>query len=194
MDELRVAVGSTRPAKVRAAKEAFEQVSPFLIGKEMALRLETHSVSSDVPDMPTSLEELMRGAKNRARNLQELGIEADFYVGLEGGFFRQAAGEGEPVQTFLQGWAFVTNGTIGSFGASYCAPVPEALARAVYVDHLELGQIIDEFSGARNVRDNQGAFGIFTLNFLSRADSFRTALIAALAPFYNALPYTKHLH
>ena len=194
MDELIVAVGSTRPAKVHAAKEAFERVSSLLTGKAVPLRLETHSVSSDVADMPTSLEELMLGAKNRARNLQKLGIEADYYVGLEGGFFQQTAGQDEPIQTFLQGWAFVTDGRIGSFGASYCAPVPEVLVRAVYIDHLELGKIIDEFSGTHNVRDNQGAFGIFTLNILSRSDSFRTALIAALAPFYNSTTYTKHLH
>ncbi len=193
MDELIVAVGSTRPAKVRAAKEAFERVKPLLRRREVRLRFEIRSVSSDVADMPTSLKELMLGAKNRAQNLQKLGIEADYYVGLEGGFFQQAAGPGEPVQTFLQGWAFVTNSQAESFGASYCAPVPEALVRAVYSEHLELGQIIDEFSGAHNVRDNQGAFGIFTRNLLNRSDSFRTALIAALAPFYNSTTYANLL-
>lgn len=193
MDELIVAVGSTRPAKVQAVQKAFETVEKDLLGEKASVRLIAFSVPSDVPDMPTSLEELMLGAKNRARNLQELGIEADYYVGLEGGFFQQRAGRDEPVQTFLQGWAFVTNGKTGSFGASYCSPVPEALVQAVYSEHLELGKIIDEFSQAKNVRDNQGAFGVFTRNLLNRTDSFRTALLAALAFFYNSAIYTRHL-
>ncbi len=193
MDELIVAVGSTRPAKVQAAQKAFETVGKDWLGRKVSLRLITLSVPSNVPDMPTSLEELMLGARNRAQNLRKLKIAADYYVGLEGGFFQQRAGRDEAAQTFLQGWAFVTDGKTGSFGASYCAPVPEALVQAVYSEHLELGKIIDEFSEAQNVRDNQGAFGVFTLNLLNRSDSFRTALIAALAPFYNSATYTKRL-
>ena len=194
MNELIVAVGSTRLAKVQAVQKAFETVGKDLLGEKASVRLITLSVPSDVPDMPTSLVELMLGARNRAWNLQKSGIKADFYVGLEGGFFQQKLGKDEPVQTFLQGWAFVTNGTQESFGASYCAPVPEALVKAIYEDNLELGTIIDQFSGSKNVRDNQGAFGIFTLDILSRSDSFKTALIAALAPFYNLQIYKKVLH
>ncbi|HDZ12516.1 MAG TPA: DUF84 family protein, partial [Bacteroidetes bacterium] len=80
-----------------------------------------------------------------------------------------------------------------SFGASYCAPVPDALVKAVYEDHLELGVIIDRFSGAKNVRDHRGAFGIFTLDILTRSHSFKTALWGALAPFYNPSLYQKSL-
>ncbi len=186
-----VAVASTRPAKVEACRRAFTRIQQKF-WPERALSFRTFSVPSGVPDMPKSLEELALGAKNRALNLVSLAPRADFFVGLEGGFFRPSFAQ-EETETFLQGWAFVYNGKIGFWGASYAAPVPAALSKAVYEKGLELGDIIDAFSGRQNVRDNEGAFGVFTEDILTRADSFEKALLAALAPFYNPFTYQKNV-
>ncbi len=187
-----VAVGSTRPAKVEATKRAFAKVAEKFWPKE-PLTFRTLSVNSGVPDMPKTLEELATGAQNRALNLVSLVPEANFFVGLEGGFFQLSPGKGDTAQTFLQGWAYVWDGTRGAWGASYAAPVPKTLARAVYLHNRELGHIIDAFSGRKHVRNNEGAFGVFTLDILTRADSFEKALLGALAPFYNAPTYEKSI-
>jgi non-canonical (house-cleaning) NTP pyrophosphatase len=39
------------------------------------------------------------------------------------------------------------------------------------------------------VRSRQGAWGVLTRGLLTRSVSFETALVAALAPFYNARVY-----
>ncbi len=189
---MQIAIASTRPAKKNAVRRAFERLQPRFWPGEL-LNFVARSVASGVPDMPKTLEELANGAKNRAQNLADLEPQADFFVGLEGGFF-QISLEGESaVQTFLQGWAYVWDGTRGAWGASYAAPVPDALAQAVYLQNQELGHIIDAFSGRQRVRDNEGAFGVFTLDLLTRADSFEKALLGALAPFYNSSTYAKSL-
>ncbi len=189
---MRVAVASTRPAKVEATRQAFSRVCAQFWPEE-SLEFLTRSVESGVPEMPKTLKELAAGARNRALNLAKLVPGATFFVGLEGGFFQLAPEPGKPVQTFLQGWAYVWNGRQGAWGASYAAPVPEALARAVYIENKELGEIIDAFSGRQQVRDNEGAFGVFTLDILTRADSFEKALLGALAPFFNPNTYKKSL-
>ena len=50
--------------------------------------------------------------------------------------------------------------------------------------------MIDEVAGARDVRSRQGAWGVLSRDLLTRSMSFEAALIAAFAPFYNALLYS----
>lgn len=63
----------------------------------------TKGVPSDISDMPISIEEVMEGAKNRANNLKKAGIEADYYIGIEGGTTR--FGE----KAYLFGSVYVVN-------------------------------------------------------------------------------------
>jgi non-canonical (house-cleaning) NTP pyrophosphatase len=52
------------------------------------------------------------------------------------------------------------------------------------LDGRELGDVIDELARAR-VRGTRGAWGVLTLDLIACQDSFRSAILAALAPFYN---------
>jgi len=54
----------------------------------------------------------------------------------------------------------------------------------------ELGLVIDEVAGARDVRSRQGAWGVLSKDLLTRSMSFEAALIAAFAPFYNPELYS----
>src|SRR5437667_12386913 len=69
--------------------------------------------------------------------------------------------------------------------------VPDAIVKNVIGSKRELGLVIDEVAGARDVRSRQGAWGILSRDLLTRAMSFEAALIAAFAPFYNAALYTS---
>ncbi len=55
----------------------------------------------------------------------------------------------------------------------------------------ELGIVIDEVAGVRDVRSKQGAWGVLSRDLLTRAMSFEAALIAAFAPFYNPELYSQ---
>ena len=93
--------------------------------------------------------------------------------------------------TFLKGWAYVTDGLRGSFGASPSIVVPDAMVSSVVDDGRELAEVIDEVAGQRDVRSRQGAWGVLSRDLFTRAMSFEVALVAAFAPFYNPESYDR---
>jgi inosine/xanthosine triphosphatase len=164
------------------------------------IKLVARKVETNAPAMPLTDWELMQGARERAIAVSELlkkqKLEADLYVGLEGGFHSISI-DGE-WHTFLRGWAYVTDGlpdsesgrAHGSFGATPSISVPDTIKRTVIEGKRELGLVIDEVAGARDVRSRQGAWGVLSRDLITRSLSFELALIAAFAPFYNAALYT----
>jgi len=53
----------------------------------------------------------------------------------------------------------------------------------------ELGTVMDEVTGGRDIRSKQGAWGVLSRDLVTRSMSFELALIGALAPFYNSALY-----
>lgn len=150
------------------------------------------AVTTNIPAMPLNDWQLMQGARERALAVRDLlrgqRLEADLYVGLEGGFHSISI-EGE-WHNFLRGWAYATDGTTGHFGAAPSISVPAALAKKVIEGRRELGLVIDEVSGKTDVRSRQGAWGVLSRDLVTRSMSFELALIAAFAPFYNEELYS----
>jgi inosine/xanthosine triphosphatase len=186
----RIALGSDRAAKIMALRASIARVAEI----DSAWRdasVVARSVKTDAPAMPLTDWELMSGARQRALAVREMLIEqnlgADLYVGLEGGFHSISV-DGE-WHTFLRGWAFVTDGERNSFGMSPSISVPPAIVKNVIEGRRELGLVIDEVAGVRDVRSRQGAWGVLSRDLLTRSMSFEAALIAAFAPFYNAALY-----
>jgi inosine/xanthosine triphosphatase len=155
-------------------------------------RVVARPVTTSVPAMPLTDWQLMQGARERALAVHDAlvkqKLDADLYVGLEGGFHSISV-DGE-WHTFLRGWAYVTNGSRGSFGAAPSVSVPDSIVKNVVEGRRELGLVIDEVAGTRDVRSRQGAWGILSRDLLTRAMSFEAALIAAFAPFYNPELYS----
>ncbi len=151
------------------------------------------AVETNIPAMPLTDWQLMQGARERALAVRDVlrsrRLDAEIYVGLEGGFHSISI-EGE-WQTFLRGWAYATDGKTGCFGSSPSITVPNALARKVIEGRRELGLVIDEVSGKRDVRSREGAWGVLTRDLVTRSMSFEMALIAAFAPFYNSEMYIE---
>jgi inosine/xanthosine triphosphatase len=185
-----IALGSARSAKIMALRSACARVAdadPRWKRAELVAR----GVESGAPRMPLNDTQLMRGARGRAEAVRELlaaeGRRADFYVGLEGGF-HSITFEGRR-ETFLHGWAYVTDGARGHFGHAPAVTVPPSIVARVERTGRELGEVIDEVAGEQDVRSRQGAWGVLSKGLLTRAMSFETALVAAFAPFYNARLY-----
>jgi non-canonical (house-cleaning) NTP pyrophosphatase len=151
------------------------------------------AVSTNAPAMPLTDWQLMQGARERALAVRDLlrgqRLEAEIYVGLEGGFHSISI-EGE-WHTFLRGWAYATDGKNGTFGSSPSITVPDALAKKVIEGRNELGLVIDDVSGKRDTRSREGAWGVLSRDLVTRSLSFELALIAAFAPFYNPELYQK---
>ena len=150
-------------------------------------------VDTSVPAMPLTDWQLMQGARERALaardSLRSRRLEADVYVGLEGGFHSVSI-EGE-WHTFLRGWAYATDGQRGAFGAAPSISVPAYIVKNVVEGRRELGTVMDEVTGGRDIRSKQGAWGVLSRDLVTRSMSFEIALIAAFAPFYNPKLYSE---
>jgi len=186
-----IALGSDRAAKIMAVRASIARVAEIDSAWRNA-SVVARPVETDAPAMPLTDWELMGGARQRALAVREILIgqklDADLYIGLEGGFHSISV-DGE-WHTFLRGWAFVTDGERGSFGAS---PSISVIVKSVIGGKRELGIVIDAVAGARDVRSRQGAWGVLSRDLLTRAMSFEAALIAAFAPFYNPELYSNRL-
>jgi inosine/xanthosine triphosphatase len=182
----RIALGSDRAAKIMAVRASVARVAEVDSSWANA-SVVARAVTTDAPAMPLNDWQLMTGARQRALAVRDIlvnqKLDADLYVGLEGGFHSISL-EGE-WHTFLRGWAFVTDGQRGSFGMSPSIGVPENIVENVIKGRRELGIVIDEVAGMRDVRSRQGAWGVLSRDLLTRSMSFEAALIAAFAPFYN---------
>lgn len=190
MPNLKIALGSTRAAKVQAVRATLKQIAEIDAAWRDA-EVIALSVEIAVPAMPLTDDELMLGARLRAEVVKQAlanqNQSADFFLGLEGGF-HAIAFAGKRL-TFLRGWAYVSDGARASFGASPSILVPDKLVRSVVEGKRELGEVIDQVAGENDVRSRQGAWGVLSRDLFTRAMSFETALIAAFAPFYNAKLY-----
>ncbi len=205
MKKIILAVGSKRGPKLNAVNEALEAFSAVL-APETQFEVVGVEVESGVSHTPASREELMRGARQRAEALAQLARENgagwQYFVGLEGGLdvVHESASPDEIVRdsasrrngrrrVFLESWAYVSDGARGHFGRSGGIELPEALAREVLENGVELSVAIDRFADAVGIRDAQGAWGVLSGNFITRQEAFRVAVIAAFAPFYNGSMY-----
>jgi len=187
----RIALGSDRAAKIMALRASIARIAEIDAGWREA-NVVARAVTTNAPAMPLTDWELMNGARQRALAVRDILMEqelaADLYVGLEGGFHSISV-DGE-WHTFLRGWAFATDGERGSFGMSPSIGVPDAIVKNVIEGKRELGLVIDEVAGVRDVRGKQGAWGVLSRDLLTRSMSFEAALIAAFAPFYNSALYS----
>ena len=116
---MKIAIGSTRDPKVEAVKEAWKVFATKILSdpEEEAIFC-SYDLSNGAPGMPLSVTDLMNGARNRAENLalqlKKEKAEANFYIGLEGGF-NVINAQGPRRQAFLESWAYVSDGYRGFF-------------------------------------------------------------------------------
>lgn len=171
---MRIAVGSKNPVKLEAVRQGFKHIW----GEEDHEILAVAAVSG-VPDQPMSDEEMIRGARNRARGaLKETG--ADFGVGLEGGL------HGVGGCYFDCGWIVVLDNK-GNEGIGSTAKIltPPSIVELVLSEGLELGEANDRIFNVSNSKQEQGHFGLMTNNAITRESAYRDAVIVALSRFLH---------
>src|SRR5262249_49763587 len=128
MKTITVAVGSTRKPKLRAVTDALGVFAAKLV-PDADFAVVGQEVESGVSSTPTSCDELMRGARQRAEALVKLAQETRkpwrYFVGLEGGL--EVLQDDRKRRVFLESWAYVSDGTCGFYGRSGGIEVPEEL-------------------------------------------------------------------
>lgn len=151
---MKIIIGSKNPAKINAVQQVFLNNDVISI-----------DASSYVAAQPFSDEETRRGAINRAKQCAESSPNA-IGIGLEGGVMYVDE------QLFLCNWgALVTaeNKVFTASGARVLLP-PEIVVPLE--KGAELGDLMDDYTKKREVRNKEGAIGIFTNDLVSRRDMF----------------------
>lgn len=136
------------------------------------------SVASGVTDQPLSDKQTLTGAVTRAERAREVVLDADYWIGIEGGV--EDGDEG--MAAFA--WAVVLDRTRIGKGRTGTFFLPEAVAGCVR-NGLELGDADDVVFGTQNSKRDMGAVGILTRGVLDRTALYEQAVILALAPFKN---------
>lgn len=171
-----VLVGSINPVKIKAVKNVFKKIFK-------KVEVKGRKSASGVNPQPISFEEAYKGALNRAKNLSKKGEVFDYLVGIEGG-----------IQKYSFGW--VTGGAIviinqkNEIGVGFS---PQLLLGSRIIKRIkkgnELGQVLENISGIKDIKQKQGAFGYFTDNLLTREKAYEAGVIFALARFLKKEMY-----
>jgi inosine/xanthosine triphosphatase len=152
-----IAIGTKNPTKVNAVKTAFDA---YLSGEFVST-----NVPSNVSAQPLTDSETMTGAINRAKNALEA-ENAQIGVGLEGGLVKTEVGY------FLCNWGAVVDRQLQPIVAGGARIlIPEEIGSLVFNGN-ELGDVMDLYVKKHNVRQNEGAIGIFTNGIVDRTTMF----------------------
>lgn len=175
-----IVVASQNPIKAQATKAGFQRMFPGL-----RFRISKISVPSGVSNQPSTDQETLHGAINRARGARELIKIADFWVGIEGGVEQF----GNSMLAFA--WVVVISEQKEGKGRTGAFFLPETVAKLVR-SGKELGDADDIVFGWENSKQKQGAVGLVTDGIINRADFYEQAVILALVPFKKPGLYSEH--
>lgn len=174
---LKIAIGSTNPAKIAAVRQVVAQIWPDC-------QLLPCDVPTGVSAMPLSDAECIAGARNRAAAARRQ-MQAELGIGLEGGVHSEAVG------LVLTAWAVIVDSSgqegVGSSGR---LPLPPFIAAQIH-QGAELGPVMDELLGETNVKQKDGAVGALTNGLINRRDALAMAVAYALAPFITPHFYQR---
>ena len=177
LKSMKVAVGSTNPVKIAAAKEGMEKAITGTL-----IECEGFSSPSGVPDQPVGDEETRLGATNRAIHAYEAykcaheGASPEYSVGLEGGIARTQYG--------MECFAYMVIYNGDKFGAARTCTfqLPDAIADLVD-GGMELGDADDRVFSTVNSKQGQGTVGQLTKGVISRTAYYVDAIVLAYVPF-----------
>ena len=174
---MKIAIWTTKKPKVDWVKEAIS-TCPYFKWLEIEFILE--KVKSGVSDMPLSMEETMNWAKNRALNMKNNWIKADFYVWLEWWTwdFLWIKYLWWVTCVLDKTWEF-------HFWVSNCIEVPNIISKKLYQDKLELWPIMSELSWITNIQSKNWAMWAWSDDMLVRKKQFISWFQMAISPFFN---------
>jgi|GEM_PF-883859 len=172
---IQIAVGSENKAKNLAVLKAFRTAFP-----KATLQIKGFNVESGIADQPTTDEESIQGAINRANGALARLATAQYGVGLEGNTVTIAD------RMYLHGWVAIVerdNDTPG-IGHSSGLELPQNLRDGIEAGG-ELGPLLQEMLGDEDnkIRHTLGTNGVLSDGLYTREQEFIDATTVALARF-----------
>ena len=170
---MKIIIASRNPIKINATKLAFEQMFP-----DVFFKFEGVSISSDISDQPMSNNETLKGATNRSNNAKLECMDADYWIGIEGGV--------EKIDNEMQvfAWIYIQSKEMVGKARTATFDLPKKIIELID-SGMELGDADDIIFNRRNSKQKNGAVGILTKDLIDREKYYTHAIIMALIPFKN---------
>ncbi|MGM8365872.1 DUF84 family protein [Virgibacillus sp. W0181] len=151
---MRITIGSKNKAKIQAVQSTFPSAN-----------LRSLNVSSHVSPQPFSDAETRLGAINRGMECIK-DWPGTVGIGLEGGVMYVEN------ELFLCNWGALVTSDEKVFTASGARIVLPVEIKHQLQAGFELGEVMDMYAKQKEVRQKEGAIGIFTNNEISRQEMF----------------------
>jgi len=172
---MKVAIGSSNPAKVSAVKDAFKLYLPDNTFEFIAIE-----VDSGISDQPMSDNEAYKGARERAKQaIEQTG--ADYGVGIEGG-----------IQEIKGHWVVGNLAVVvdrhekEGFGISTRISVPANIMKHVH-KNKNLSHATQLEHGIEDIGKKQGILGMLSKGLITRSSASKDAVIGALSSLHYIL-------
>ncbi|MDP3640211.1 MAG: inosine/xanthosine triphosphatase [Nanoarchaeota archaeon] len=177
-----IAVGSRNAVKIQAVKKALSLYESFWDAKVVGM-----DVLSGVSAQPTSIEETIHGATNRAKNAFQ---RCEYSVGLEDGLLAVPSSRTGYMNVCA---CILYDGKHDHLGLSSGFEYPPKVLRLVFEEGLEISQAFYQAGLTKDpmVKHAEGAVGILTKGRLSRRDYTAQAVMMALVSLENPQLYEQ---
>lgn len=151
---MKITIGSTNPAKIGAVQYVFSD-----------REIKSINVPSNVSAQPFSDAETREGAINRAKQCITT-QPGTIGIGLEGGVMYIEN------DLFLCNWGALITPEEQMFTAGGARIMLPAEIEEQITKGTELGDLMDDYAKKKDVRNKDGAIGIFTNSLVSRKEMF----------------------
>lgn len=183
-DGMTLALGSTNPIKIEALEEVIREY-PDLSQATVV----PYAVSSDVSEQPLSLEEMIRGAKNRAKKAFYANHRSTYGFGIESGLFEAPGAQSGFLEASI---CAIYDGSNHFIGLSCGFEVPPQILELVLQKKMDLSQACHH-SGVTSdpkLGAGEGLIGLLTKGRIDRKKYTKQCITTALIQLENARFYT----
>lgn len=174
---MKVVVGSLNPIKIEATRFVFKKF--FGEAEVYSVKVET-----SIPAQPVGIEQVIRGALERAYQALNSMDGSDYGVGLEAGLI--------PYPGTITGYlnhqicALVDRELRVTFGSSMGFEFPSKVIESLKKGEVEEAEeVMEELTGIERIGEMIGAIGYLTKNSFKRLDLSIQAITSALIPRLN---------
>jgi inosine/xanthosine triphosphatase len=173
---MKINVGSGNEIKIKAVREAISDYG-FLSGAKVF----PMEVSSEVSVQPKSIEEIIRGAKNRALNAFS---DCDYSFGIESGLMQVP----HTKTGYMNVCACAVYGGREYFiGLSSAFEYPPGITKLVLENEFDISRAFHLSGLTKNpkIGSAEGSIGVLTKDRIMRKEYIKQAVVMALIPMEN---------
>jgi inosine/xanthosine triphosphatase len=173
---MKIKIGSKNKAKVEALEEVLMDYDDLKNAEIIS-----EEVESEVADQPKSLEETIRGAKNRARKIFE---DCEYSFGIESGLMEIPDSKDNFVDITV---CVIYDGKKFSSGFSSCFECPKEISRLMLEEDLNMSEAALSAGLTKNpkIGSAEGLIGLLTKGRMTRKDYTKQAIVLALIQIEN---------